>query len=74
MFGLVSNFYRLANSTSSVGEKLAAVRMLYEVGNIKNKVQDGTIPFPEDASQIKSGVAIEFRSVHELRRRFSLWT
>ena len=65
MFGLISNFYQLANSTSSVSERLAAVRKLYEIGNIKNKVMDGTIPFPEDASQIKSGVALEFRYVYE---------
>ncbi|PIL33930.1 ATP-binding cassette transporter [Ganoderma sinense ZZ0214-1] len=63
MHGLIANFYRLANSTSSVAEQLAAVRKLYEVGNIKNKVQDGTVPFPEDASEIKSSVAVEFRNV-----------
>nr|VWP00422.1 Mitochondrial phosphate carrier protein [Ganoderma boninense] len=60
---LISNFYRLSYSTSSVAEQLATVRKLYEVGNIKNKIQDGTVPFPEDASQIKSGIALEFRNV-----------
>ena len=72
MMGLVSNLYRLLDSTSSVTEQLAAVRTLYEVGNIKNKVQDGTVPFPEDASQIRSGIAVEFRCVYDFRCRHSV--
>ncbi|KAM5543268.1 hypothetical protein V8D89_003142 [Ganoderma adspersum] len=63
MAGLISNLYHLLDSTSSVSEQLAAVRTLYEVGNIRNKVRDGTVPFPEDAAQIKSGITVEFRNV-----------
>ena len=59
--GFIGNIYELMSSTSSVSDQLAAVRKLYEVGNIKNKIEDGTVPFPEDASQIKSGISLEFR-------------
>ena len=59
----VSNLYELLHSTSSVSEQLGKVRKLYEAGNIPNKIQDGTVPFPEDTAQIKSGIALEFRYV-----------
>ncbi len=72
MSELILTFYELANSTSSVSEQFATARKLYEVGNIKNKIHDGTLPFPEDASQISSGVAVEFRCVYAIRRRPAL--
>lgn len=50
-------------STTSVSEHLGKVRKLYEVGNIPNKIQNGTVPFPEDSTQIGSGIALEFRNV-----------
>ncbi|EJF60391.1 hypothetical protein DICSQDRAFT_162011 [Dichomitus squalens LYAD-421 SS1] len=59
----ISNMHDLLNSTSSVSDQLAAVRKLYEVDKIKNKIADGTVPFPEDASQIKYGISLEFRNV-----------
>ena len=59
----IGTLYDLMRSTSSVNEQLAAVRKLYEVGNIKNQVQDGLVPFPEDTSQIRHGIALEFKYV-----------
>ena len=49
--------YRIRN----IEHQLTSVKKVYEVVNIPNVLSDGTIPFPEDASQIKSGVALEFR-------------
>ena len=59
----VWGFYELLTSTKSVSEQLASVRKLYEVHNIPNKVVDGTVPFPEEASQVRFGIALEFRWV-----------
>ena len=59
----VENIYVLLHSTKSVSEQLSAVRKLYEVHNIPNKIVGGNIPFPEDISKIRFGVALEFRSV-----------
>ncbi|KAI0779878.1 hypothetical protein C8Q74DRAFT_1456295 [Fomes fomentarius] len=59
----VSSLFELMMSTTSVSEHLGKVRKLYEVGNIPNKIQDGTVPFPEDSAQIGSGIALEFKNV-----------
>lgn len=47
----------------SVAEQLEAIRKLYEVKNIPNRVVDGTIPYPEDKQKLRSGISIEFRYV-----------
>ncbi|KAI0353204.1 P-loop containing nucleoside triphosphate hydrolase protein [Trametes cingulata] len=57
------NLFELMHSSQTFASQLAQVRKLYEVAEVPNKVQDGTIPFPEDASQIRSGIALEFRNV-----------
>ncbi|KAI0363046.1 P-loop containing nucleoside triphosphate hydrolase protein [Pilatotrama ljubarskyi] len=57
------NMFELMHSSQSFVAQLGQVRKLYEVVEVPNKVQDGTIPFPEDASQIRSGIALEFRDV-----------
>ena len=57
----VWGFHELLGPTKSVGEQLASVRKLYEVHNIPNKVVDGIVPFPEEASQVRFGIALEFR-------------
>ncbi|KAI0666838.1 P-loop containing nucleoside triphosphate hydrolase protein [Trametes maxima] len=57
------NIYELMHSGRSFAKQLARVRRLYEVANVPNTVTDGTIPFPEDIAQIRSGVALEFRHV-----------
>ena len=51
----------MLSRAQSIGEQLASVRKLYEVGTVPNQIQDGTIPFPEDSAEIKSGIALEFR-------------
>ncbi len=55
--------WRLFDQTSSITEQLASVRKLYEVTNIPNRIQDGTVPFPENAQKIRNGVALEFRYI-----------
>lgn len=50
-----------AKEVGSVSERLANLRRLYEAENIENKIQDGTVPYPEDEQSVKSGIALEFR-------------
>ncbi|OSD05596.1 P-loop containing nucleoside triphosphate hydrolase protein [Trametes coccinea BRFM310] len=57
------NIYELFMSTESFGDQLETVRKLYEVANVPNKVPDGTVPFPEDTAQIRTGFSLEFRNV-----------
>ncbi|KAH9054292.1 HlyB/MsbA family ABC transporter [Lactarius vividus] len=47
----------------SISDRLSSLRRLYEAENIPNKVVDGTIPFPENAQSISSGISLEFRNV-----------
>ncbi len=37
------------------------MKRMYEVVEIVNEIPDGKVPFPEEASQIRHGVALEFR-------------
>ncbi|KAG2034311.1 P-loop containing nucleoside triphosphate hydrolase protein [Suillus americanus] len=50
-------------SATSLVEKLAAIRSIYAIDNVKNKVVDGPEPFPEDRQSLRSGISIEFRNV-----------
>ncbi|KAI0042884.1 P-loop containing nucleoside triphosphate hydrolase protein [Auriscalpium vulgare] len=56
----VSNLMRQAGSLSN---RLSNLRKLYEAANIKNKVPDGTAPFPENAQTVQHGISLEFRNV-----------
>ena len=51
----------LLSQTASISDTFASIRRLYEIINIDNQVKDGIKPYPEDAAQVKSGMAIEFR-------------
>jgi hypothetical protein len=55
--------YRFIDQTGSIADQLASIRKLYEVSNIPNRVVDGTVSFPEDATSVKYGVELEFRCV-----------
>ncbi|KAI0716195.1 P-loop containing nucleoside triphosphate hydrolase protein, partial [Cerioporus squamosus] len=49
---------------SSITEQLATVRKLYEVANIPNRIEDGTVPFPEDAQdQERHCVGVQVRKL-----------
>jgi ABC-type multidrug transport system fused ATPase/permease subunit len=50
-------------SVTSLMEKLAHIRSIYAIDNVKNKVVDGPEPFPEDRQSLRSGISIEFRNV-----------
>ena len=56
-----SSFSEMIYRMRNIERQLTSVKRVYEVVNIPNVLSDGTIPFPEDASQIRSGVALEFR-------------
>ncbi|PIL27886.1 ATP-binding cassette transporter [Ganoderma sinense ZZ0214-1] len=55
--------YEIIRRAKSVGHQLESVKKLYEVVNIQNVVKDGTVPFPEDTAQLRSGIELEFRNV-----------
>ncbi|OJT07931.1 Lipid A export ATP-binding/permease protein MsbA [Trametes pubescens] len=57
------NMFELMHSTQTFAAQIGQVRKMYEVASVPNKVEDGTVPFPEDTAQILSGVALEFRNV-----------
>ncbi|TFK85028.1 P-loop containing nucleoside triphosphate hydrolase protein [Polyporus arcularius HHB13444] len=59
----VWSFHAIIYRTRGIEHQLTAVKKVYEVVKIENMVAEGTIPFPEEASQIRSGVALEFRNV-----------
>ncbi|RPD56247.1 P-loop containing nucleoside triphosphate hydrolase protein [Lentinus tigrinus ALCF2SS1-7] len=59
----VWSFQDMIYRMRGIEHQLTAVKKLYEVAKIPNVIPDGTIPFPEEASQIRSGVALEFRNV-----------
>ncbi|KAG2748574.1 P-loop containing nucleoside triphosphate hydrolase protein [Suillus brevipes Sb2] len=48
---------------TSLARKLDNIRSIYAMDNIKNKVVDGSEPFPEDRQSLRSGISIEFRNV-----------
>ncbi|TDL28942.1 P-loop containing nucleoside triphosphate hydrolase protein [Rickenella mellea] len=47
----------------SIGEAFHAVRKLYDIQNITNRVIDGPNSFPEDQQKVALGVSVEFRNV-----------
>ncbi|KAH9947363.1 P-loop containing nucleoside triphosphate hydrolase protein [Amylocystis lapponica] len=55
--------YQFFNEFGSIADQLAAVRKLYDVEHIPNRIVDGTLPFPEDVQKVKMGIAVEFRNV-----------
>ncbi|KAI0716183.1 P-loop containing nucleoside triphosphate hydrolase protein [Cerioporus squamosus] len=57
------SFHSMIYRTRGIEQQLTAVKKVYEVVKIENVVPDGTIPFPEEASQVRSGVALEFKNV-----------
>ncbi|KAK0202956.1 P-loop containing nucleoside triphosphate hydrolase protein [Desarmillaria ectypa] len=55
--------YSLFRGSSSVAERIASIRQLYEVGKMENRVADGAIPYPENPQTLSSGISVEFRNV-----------
>ncbi|KAF8264169.1 P-loop containing nucleoside triphosphate hydrolase protein [Lactarius quietus] len=53
----------ILHNSGSISIRLSNVRKLYDIENIKNKVVDGTVPFPENAQSIGDGISLEFRNV-----------
>ena len=53
--------FRVFQQTGAIADSVAAVRKLYQILEVPNKVPDGTVPFPEDAQKISHGMSLEFR-------------
>ncbi|KAH8120695.1 P-loop containing nucleoside triphosphate hydrolase protein [Phellopilus nigrolimitatus] len=47
----------------SIAEHLDSIRKLYEIKNIRNRVVDGTEPYPENKQELQLGISVEFRNV-----------
>jgi hypothetical protein len=43
--------------------RLADIRSIYAIENLKNKVVDGSKSFPENQQSLRSGISIEFRLI-----------
>lgn len=58
-----SSLFELVQKSSRVADKLQAVRKLYDVSAVPNKIEDGHLPFPEKQHTLTPGFEIEFRKV-----------
>ncbi|KIY65074.1 P-loop containing nucleoside triphosphate hydrolase protein [Cylindrobasidium torrendii FP15055 ss-10] len=58
-----SDFRGLTYTVRSVSKDLSNIRQLYEVENIRNQVEDGALPYPEDQAKIRYGISVEFKNV-----------
>jgi len=59
----ISALWAISYQAKSIGEQFHSVRQLYEIHEIRNKVPDGTISFPEDSRSLASGITVEFQYV-----------
>ena len=53
--------YKVFQQTGMIADSVSAVRELYQILEVPNKVPDGTKPFPEYVQTIRHGVSLEFR-------------
>ncbi|KAG8220222.1 P-loop containing nucleoside triphosphate hydrolase protein [Butyriboletus roseoflavus] len=58
-----SSLFSLFGESFSLAEQFASVRKLYEISNIRNRIVDGKVSFPENQQTLRHGVSIEFRNV-----------
>ena len=56
-----SSLFALYGESFSLAEQFGSVRKLYEITNIRNRIVDGNIPFPENHQTLRHGISIEFR-------------
>ena len=59
----ISTLWAISYQAKSIGEQFHEVRQLYEIHEIRNKVPDGAISFPEDSRSLASGITVEFQYV-----------
>lgn len=63
----VGSFYnsalQLIDESGSIVDRIESVKTLHDCSNIPNHIPDGTIPFPENMQDLKSGISVEFRNV-----------
>ncbi|EJD55676.1 P-loop containing nucleoside triphosphate hydrolase protein [Auricularia subglabra TFB-10046 SS5] len=61
---LSSSFDSLMRNGSGVFKKFSEVKLLYDLSTVPNKIEDGAVPFPENARKTgMEGLTIEFRKV-----------
>lgn len=47
--------------THRLGLTLNSIRNVYQVDSIENHIQDGTVSYPENHSDLIMGMSVEFR-------------
>lgn len=63
MTNLNANLTQVGRQIDQVADRIDKVRSFYELLACPNKIQDGTVPFPENQIDISLGISIEFRNV-----------
>lgn len=56
-------FWDISQGAGSIRWQFKRLRDFYEIHETRNKIPDGTVPFPEDIQSLASGIAVEFRNV-----------
>ncbi|KAH0838718.1 hypothetical protein J3R83DRAFT_7048 [Lanmaoa asiatica] len=56
-----SSLFTLFGESFSLAEQFASVRKLYEISNVRNRIVDGKVSFPENQQALRHGISIEFR-------------
>ena len=60
----MSELRMILHHAGSIGEQFYNMRQMYEIDEIRNKVPDGAVSFPEDSRSLESGITVEFRCAH----------
>ncbi|KAG1907848.1 P-loop containing nucleoside triphosphate hydrolase protein [Suillus fuscotomentosus] len=58
-----STDFSTSSMLAGLATQLSITRKVYNMENIRNKVVDGTEPFPENQQSLANGICIEFRNV-----------
>lgn len=63
MSSLTYKFSSLMDEIDGIAKSINNVRQLYYLLDVPNLIVSGTVPFPENAMDVKQGISIEFRNV-----------
>ncbi|KAF9062259.1 P-loop containing nucleoside triphosphate hydrolase protein [Rhodocollybia butyracea] len=54
---------RLYDQTGSISNNFSTICKMYEMMHMENRIQDGTLPYPENQQELQMGMSIEFINV-----------
>ncbi|KAF5388615.1 hypothetical protein D9757_004773 [Collybiopsis confluens] len=58
-----NTLFSFFNETGFITETFDAIRKMYEMIDLPNRIPDGIIPYPENQQALQMGISIEFRNV-----------